>query len=204
MSLKHVSVLPGQTVMEEYGVFPPEQAVVKKSGPFAVLLLLVTVGCSRTPEEEYLLGLKYTHGENVPRDDVEAVKWYRKAAIRGHAEAQHKLGYAYNAGAGVSRDHAEALKWCRMAAEQGYAPAQYNLGIEYDDGISGEVNDVEAYAWLRLFLDSRSHRPDELIAHCRERIAVLDESLTRQQLEEVHRLTGQLRRTINASRRKSP
>ena len=36
------------------------------------------------------LGLMYANGEGVPEDDVEAVKWYRKAAEQGHDEALTK------------------------------------------------------------------------------------------------------------------
>jgi len=33
------------------------------------------------------LGSIYQHGEGVPKDDAESVKWYLKAAENGHAEA---------------------------------------------------------------------------------------------------------------------
>jgi uncharacterized protein len=43
------------------------------------------------------MGLMYAEGQGVPEDDAEAVKWYRKAAEQGLAEAQFNLGemYAY-------------------------------------------------------------------------------------------------------------
>jgi uncharacterized protein len=33
----------------------------------------------------------YQYGEGVPKDDAEAVKWYRKAADQGNSDAQAKL-----------------------------------------------------------------------------------------------------------------
>ena len=37
---------------------------------------------------QYNLGNMYSDGKVVPEDDAEAVKWYRKAAEQGNAEAQ--------------------------------------------------------------------------------------------------------------------
>jgi len=50
----------------------------------------------------------------VPLDDAEAVKWYRKAAEQGHAEAQYKLGLSYRYGVGVPEDAAESARWFRI------------------------------------------------------------------------------------------
>ena len=40
----------------------------------------------------------YDRGEGVPENDAEAVKWYRKAAEQGLADAQHNLGMMYDKG----------------------------------------------------------------------------------------------------------
>ena len=56
-------------------------------------------------------------------DEVLAVKWWRKAAEQGHAEAQYQLGYAYQHGIGVERDDDEAEKWYNKAAENGNSDA---------------------------------------------------------------------------------
>jgi TPR repeat protein len=53
----------------------------------------------------------YAKGRGVPQDDAEAVKWYRKAAEQGDANAQYNLGQGYGDGQGVPQDHAEAVKW---------------------------------------------------------------------------------------------
>jgi TPR repeat protein len=69
------------------------------------------------------------YGQGVAKDEVEAVKWYRKAAEQNDAEAQYNLGLCYANGQGVAKDEAEAVKWYRKAAEQNDADAQYNLGL---------------------------------------------------------------------------
>lgn len=60
-------------------------------------------------------------------DKENGLKWVRKSAEAGNAEAQSSLGYRYEKGSGVTEDAAEARKWYRMAAEQGHGTAQYNL-----------------------------------------------------------------------------
>ena len=72
--------------------------------------------------------------EAVLKDAAEAVRWYRKAAEQGRADAQFNLGNMYSAGRGVLKDDAEAVRWYRKAAEQGAADAQFNLGISYATG----------------------------------------------------------------------
>ena len=41
---------------------------------------------------QYFLGAMYAKGEGVPKDNAEAVKWFRKAAEQGHTDAQYILG----------------------------------------------------------------------------------------------------------------
>jgi myo-inositol-1-phosphate synthase len=86
----------------------------------------------------------------VTKDEVEAVKWYGKAAEQGYAEAQYNLGCCYANGTGVTKDEVEAVKWFRKAAGQGYAEAQYNLGLCYANGTGVAKDEVEAYALYSL------------------------------------------------------
>ena len=53
---------------------------------------------------QFNLGGCYVVGEGVERDKAEAVKWFRKAAKQGYAEAQFSLGVLYYIGAGVQPD----------------------------------------------------------------------------------------------------
>src|SRR6266581_1354767 len=69
-------------------------------------------------ESQVELGRRYDKGEGVVKDEVEAVKWYRKAAEQKLAEAQYNLGILYAHGEGVAKDEVEAIKWFRKATEQ--------------------------------------------------------------------------------------
>jgi len=49
----------------------------------------------------------YAKGEGVPKDDAEAVKWYRKAAEQGHSGGQHILRFAYKSLGDSSRKNGD-------------------------------------------------------------------------------------------------
>src|SRR6266536_2208597 len=66
-------------------------------------------------ESQVELGLRYEQGKGVAKDQVEAVKWYRKAAEQNYARGQNSLGVCYEEGAGVAKDQVEAIKWFRKA-----------------------------------------------------------------------------------------
>ncbi len=100
-------------------------------------------------EAQFQLGRRYDRGEGVAKDQVEAVKWYRKAAEQDHLKAQYNLAMCYEAGEGVAKDQVEAVKWYRRAAEQNLAAAKNNLGVCYERGEGVAKDLVEAAKWYR-------------------------------------------------------
>jgi TPR repeat protein len=90
------------------------------------------------------LGDCYHFGEGVAKDEVEAVKWWRKAAEQNVPHAQANLGDRYYFGEGVAKDDVEAVKWWRKATEQNLAHAQVNLGMCYAHGLGVAKDEVEA------------------------------------------------------------
>ena len=71
----------------------------------------------------------YGKGEGVEWNFKEAMKWYRKAADQGYAEAQHGLGHKYYTGEGVPRDYGTAYAWYNIAVANGFADAEKYKGI---------------------------------------------------------------------------
>jgi TPR repeat protein len=59
----------------------------------------------------------------VPRDDVEAVRWYTLAAEHGDPKGMFKLGEASERGNGVPADLVQALMWYSLAEQWDYARA---------------------------------------------------------------------------------
>ena len=90
---------------------------------------------------QYNVAVMYAKGLGVTKNDVEAVKWYKKAAEQGDANAQANLGLMYENGRGVKQDYNKAMTWYQKSAKQGNAIAQNNIGGLYFSG-SGVKKDV--------------------------------------------------------------
>lgn len=103
-------------------------------------------------DAQYVLGRLYEEGggfSGVPQDAAEAVRWYRRAAKQGLADAQYALGICYVNGEGVPKDDGEAAYWYRQAAEQDHAGAQFMLGVLYEEGDGVPQDAAEAVRWYR-------------------------------------------------------
>ena len=106
---------------------------------------------------QFNLGNVYAFGLlGVPKDSIEAFKWYRLAAEQGEAGAQFNLGLMYDIGTGIPKHPAEAVKWYRKAADQGQANAQNSLGNMYANGEGVPKDSIEAVKWYRLAADQGS------------------------------------------------
>lgn len=101
-------------------------------------------------EAQFYLARCYATGHSVTKDEVEAVKWFRKAAEQNSAEAQFHLGGSYFTGQGVATNYVEAVKWWHKAAEQNQARAQYSLGFCYLRSEGVAKDEVEFCKWLFL------------------------------------------------------
>ena len=62
---------------------------------------------------QYLVGMMYAMGKGVPQDHQMALKWYKRPAERGHADAQIALGGTYAA----IEDYIAAYMWNEIAAK---------------------------------------------------------------------------------------
>lgn len=101
-------------------------------------------------EAQYQLGRHYDYGWGVERDALEAAKWYEKAAIQGHIEAQHSLGLLNtHAGNYIFANPENSVKWFRAAAEQGHPSSQHFLAKAYEEGNGVIRNYSEAAKWYQ-------------------------------------------------------
>ena len=81
------------------------------------------------------MGFVFKGGRGVPQSNVEAFRWYTKAANQGIAEAQFQLGVMHEHGkGGVVQSDAKSAHWWRKAADQGNIHALYGLGVLYQGG----------------------------------------------------------------------
>ena len=100
------------------------------------------------------MGILYENGLGVPKDETQAVTWYRQAVEQGDAEAEYRLGLAYVLGAigtfGLPRDISLGLKLMKRAADQGHVRSMDSIGTLYQHGQLGIPKDpIEAVAWYR-------------------------------------------------------
>lgn len=97
-------------------------------------------------EAQYKIGLYYEN--KTPKNYPEAIKWYRLAAEKGHADAQYHLACCYY--------QYEVVDLYRKSAEQGYPEAQYRLAqclanssfsFETTKSDKWEKNEAKAFKW---------------------------------------------------------
>lgn len=93
------------------------------------------------------IGNCYLHGDGVPADVAEAMRWWRLAADQGNANAQLNLGVTLLSRGG-SEGTAEAVKWITRAAEAGDETAQRNLGLMYLMGNGVPKHARNAAVWM--------------------------------------------------------
>ena len=79
---------------------------------------------------QFKLGNIYYNGKNVPINYTEALQWYKKAALQGHADAQFNLGLMYDKGhIGIPKNNENAYIWYKFASEQGNGDAKNNFTL---------------------------------------------------------------------------
>lgn len=71
----------------------------------------------------------YMSGDGTAKNDGEAVKWFRKAAELGLANAQGMLGIMYAKGQAVPQDYVLAYMWLQLATEGNQGAAQFRDGL---------------------------------------------------------------------------
>ena len=75
------------------------------------------------------LGDAYETGKGLTKDSTSAMKYFCKAANRGHAMAQYRMGRLYEYGRGVQQNFGKATEWYRKADKQGLPQAQCQIGL---------------------------------------------------------------------------
>jgi len=80
------------------------------------------------------LGIMYSEGDGVPRDEAKAAQWFTKSAEQGYVSAQHNLAWRHANGVGVPEDKTKAVEWYTKAAEQGDADSLQSLAQMYANG----------------------------------------------------------------------
>ena len=68
---------------------------------------------------QFDLGIRYFNGENVPKNEGEAFKWFSRAAEKENGLAQFYLAVCYAEGRGVDKDLSRCAYWRSKAESKG-------------------------------------------------------------------------------------
>ena len=146
MSIQHN--MREETAVEVCSAF--WRAVYQKDSP--VMWESVAPTPRETPDELFQRGCACLQ-QDKPGKEEEAVKWFRKAAELGHAEAQWYLGYRLMDGIGTPVDEVEGLSWFHRAAAGGKIEAHNHIGYSYYYGKGVEQDHAQAAYWYRKGAD---------------------------------------------------
>ena len=138
------------------------------------------------PRAQNLLGLIYHLGRDVPRNAVEAQRWFRRSADLGDPEAPAHLARIYYDGRGVPQDFVEAAKWYRLSADRSNPRAQFNLGILHWNGNGVPQDKVNAHLWFNLAAAHFSEDPRGRAAAVNNRDLVARD-MTREEIAEAQK-----------------
>ena len=92
------------------------------------------------------IGLMYTRGQGVPKDDVIARDWLVRAYEHGNGKSACNLGQAYLDG--VPPDYDAALQWFHRATDLGIPEAVNDIGFMYASGYGVPKDETEALQWF--------------------------------------------------------
>lgn len=99
--------------------------------------------------DELMLGRAYEYGDGIRQSYPRAMKWFRRSADYGIAEAMVEIGNMYRCGSGVRKDSAEAERWYRKADELKDEMAGFYLGMMYENGHGVARSHEKALDWFK-------------------------------------------------------
>ncbi len=112
---------------------------------------LIPLAAKGHAASQYNLGVMHEWGNGVPKDNVEAMRWYGLSAERSHKDAQNNLGAMYSKGEGAEQSFVDALKWFVISAENGSEAGRKNIDIVEKRMTSQQITQARRLAreWVR-------------------------------------------------------
>lgn len=129
----------------------PAMAQTLQDLPFDKQLKLAQVG---DVDAQFTVGVAFETGNRARRDEAEAARWFRQAALQGNVEAQYHLARLVAKGAkGLKQDLPTAIKLYQDAAAKGHPEAMNALGQAYQTGRGTAADPARAADWYRKAAD---------------------------------------------------
>ncbi|WP_339086842.1 tetratricopeptide repeat protein [Hyphomicrobium sp. ghe19] len=138
---------------------------LSEKAPTRAFELFASAAGAGDVEAAFIVGECYLEGKGILRQPCEAARWYRRAAVAGHARAQCRLAQLHLFGLAPAAtepsdglfysveerevDYCAAELWARRAAETGNAEAQALLGYILSAGPDELCDAAAALEWYR-------------------------------------------------------
>jgi uncharacterized protein len=111
------------------------------------------------------IGNIYGNGWGVPKDEVKALEYWRRAADKHVPEAFSNIAECYMYGrCGVTVDRAESIRWHIRAAEHRYISSMLTVSTLYNRGLGVPMDKAHALAWADLATANSASVPEEAMA----------------------------------------
>ena len=121
-----------------------EETMVLQENGYRKFVFLFERSNTNLPNRQLDIGQAYDEGYGLWDNKIEAVKWYKKAAGNGNADALSEVGDCYlNGRGGIEKNIKIGMKLMHEAIEKGSAIAAHKLGSYY----------VPYSYWKRLHAD---------------------------------------------------
>jgi len=102
------------------------------------------------PRAQFNLGALFEDGTGVKVDELQASKWFEKAAKQQFTKAQVRLGRMLRDGRGLAQNDKQAAKWYLQAASLGDVGAQFTAGYLFRNGRGVARHYEQAASYFRL------------------------------------------------------
>lgn len=150
----------------------------------------VLPGCN--PIVFFELGYLFQHGEGVESDNIEALKWYEKAASLGVPQAMYNLAYFYQNGLVVDQDIQRAAWLLRDATS-----LMDRLQLERDSYNTWKAEHDTQLAEVQRDAEKKRVRSENL--ELRNRELNIDLSAAKQECQRLEQEVDQHKRTLRES-----
>jgi TPR repeat protein len=122
------------------------------------------------------LGIYYSEGRGVPKNEAAAVTWWKQAAENGSSFAQNSLSKALLDSRGTDRDQIEALKWATLAARKIHGPGFGRIQVFDIPALKASMSTSDvvraehlAQQWLSAYEQRESRKHDANERECGRR-----------------------------------
>ncbi|WP_426417016.1 tetratricopeptide repeat protein [Aestuariirhabdus sp. LZHN29] len=107
------------------------------------------------PQAQFLLGNLYYEGIVIPREPQQAMTWFQRASLQGHAQAQYQIAFMLYRGEGTAQNRTEAYIMMKMSAVNGFDEAMNAIDL-FSEALSEEQKLQAFYTLSRIFKNYRA------------------------------------------------